>query len=267
MTVGDLIVAAEGLTEHGFVVGIEVARMDTLELGRYTTVAKVNLPLDYWKSGPDDYLLMDYDIVSIPENPKFTLPQSVRLTGYVMYPGTYAIRYSGERLAEVFRRAGGLRVGAYLEGSRLFRKVNNAGLVPIDFVNALRDESARDNVVLYDGDSIHVALTEDVVYVSGEVFVPSPVLYRKGASLEYYVDQAGGTREEADEDRTVVLLPGGKKWEGGGLFGGDDILPGSSIFVPKKIEKEDKTLPIIRDIATILASLAALTVAMVQVSK
>ncbi|MEW6512338.1 MAG: SLBB domain-containing protein, partial [Bacteroidota bacterium] len=161
----------------------------------------------------------------------------------------------------------GLRVGAYLEGSRLFRKFNNAGLVPLNFNEALADESSRDNVVLYDGDSINVALTEDVVYVSGEVFVPSPVLYKQGAGLSYYLDQAGGTKDQADDDRTVVLLPGGKKWEGGGLFGGDGILPGSSIFVPKKIEREDKTLPLVRDIATILASLAALTVAMVQVTK
>jgi hypothetical protein len=37
--------------------------------------------------------------------------------------------------------------------------------------------------------------------------------------------------------------------------------------VPKKIEREDKTLPILRDVVTILASLAALTVAMIQVTK
>jgi len=55
--------------------------------------------------------------------------------------------------------------------------------------------------------------------------------------------------------------------EGGGLFTSNEILPGSSIFVPRKVEKEDKTLPILRDVVTILASLAALTVAMVQVTK
>jgi hypothetical protein len=38
------------------------------------------------------------------------------------------------------------------------------------------------------------------------------------------------------------------------------------VNVPTFIEKEDKTLPLVRDIATILASLAAITVAMVQIS-
>ena len=51
------------------------------------------------------------------------------------------------------------------------------------------------------------------------------------------------------------------EWESG------ELLPGSAIFVPRKIEKEDKTLPIIRDLATILASLAAITVALVQVTR
>ncbi|MEW6512313.1 MAG: SLBB domain-containing protein, partial [Bacteroidota bacterium] len=153
MTVGDLIVMAGGLTESGTVSGIEVARMDTVEVGKYSKVYKVDLPRDYWTGGAEDFLLSDHDIVSIHENPKYTPPKSVVITGYVMLPGTYAIRYSGERLADLFRRSGGLRVGAYLEGSRLFRKFNNAGLVPLNFNEALADESSRDNVVLYDGDS------------------------------------------------------------------------------------------------------------------
>jgi len=267
MTIGDLIVMAGGLTDLAELSAVEVGRMDTTSLGTYAKVHKVDLPRNYWKRSTDDFLLQDRDVVSIPDNPKVTLPRSVKITGFVMYPGTYSIRNANERMADVFKRAGGLRAGAYLEGSRLYRKERGAGLVPLDFAKALRDESSRDNVVMYDGDSIAVAETQDVVYVSGEVIVPSPVLYKKGASLSYYVDQAGGAKQEADEGRIVVLLPGGKKWDSGGIFGGDEILPGSSVYVPRKIEKEDKTLPIIRDLATILASLAALTVAVVQVTK
>lgn len=37
--------------------------------------------------------------------------------------------------------------------------------------------------------------------------------------------------------------------------------------MPKKIEKEDKTLPSIHDLATILAGLAASTVGLVQVTR
>jgi hypothetical protein len=39
------------------------------------------------------------------------------------------------------------------------------------------------------------------------------------------------------------------------------------IFVPKKIEKENKTLPIIRDWATITVSLAAIIIGIIQITK
>ena len=262
MTVADLVMAAGGLEEGAMRTGWELARLDTQDVKTYTRLMKIGGDDEYWRNdGGKGVHLEDFDVLTIPADPRFSTLKFVRVTGYATYPGTYAIQYEGERLADIFRRAGGLRPGAYLQGSRLIRRFNNAGLIPLDFNLALGDASSRDNVVVYDGDSINVAYTEDVVYVSGEVYVPSPVLYEEGEGLSYYIDQAGGYREEAEDDNTVVFLPGGKKWESG------EILPGSTILVPRKIEKEDKTLPIVRDLVTILASLAAITVALVQVTK
>jgi flagellar L-ring protein precursor FlgH len=71
--------------------------------------------------------------------------------------------------------------------------------------------------------------------------------------MDYYVDNAGGYTEEADYGKTVVFLPSGKKWDASAFFFPDpDILPGSSVYVPRKIEKPDTTLPVIRDILTIV---------------
>ena len=262
MHIADLVVMAGGLAEAASVEGWELSRRDTTDLRTYAQLIKINSQKEYWQEGiPDDLTLRDFDVLFVPFNPKISQQKFVRISGYVLFPGVYSIRSEGERLAEIFSRAGGLRPGAYLEGSRLFRKFNNAGLIPLDFRNAIEDITSRDNIVVYDGDSIHVAFTEDVVYVSGEVYVPSPVLFEEGKGLSYYIRQAGGYKEEAEESNTVVFLPGGKKWEHG------DILPGSSILVPRKIEKPDTVLPIIRDLATILVSLAALTVAVIQVTK
>ncbi len=262
MYIADLVVMAGGLAEAASVRGWELSRRDTTDLRTYAQLIKINSQKEYWQEGiPGDFILRDFDVLFVPFDPKISQQKFVRISGYVLFPGVYSIRSEGERLAEIFSRAGGLRPGAYLEGSRLFRKFNNAGLIPLDFRNAIEDITSRDNIVVYDGDSIHVAFTEDVVYVSGEVYVPSPVLFEEGEGLNYYIRQAGGYKEEAEESNTVVFLPGGKKWERG------DILPGSSILVPKKIEKPDTLLPIIRDLATILVSLAALTVAVIQVTK
>ncbi|HWP81646.1 MAG TPA: SLBB domain-containing protein [Bacteroidota bacterium] len=268
MNVADLVVLAGGLKEEAITKGWEISRIETTSVGVFTRVFKVDVDHEYWTGkGGGGFLLHDLDHVLVPTDPRITPPQIVDVSGYVMFPGKYTIRYEGEKLSELLKRAGGPREGAYLAGSRLFRKANNAGLVPIDFEEALDDTTSLDNIELLDGDSISIAKHEDLVYVRGEVFVPSPVLYKKGASLKYYILQAGDFKEEADIDRVVVFLPSGKKWEPGGLFGDPEILPGSAIYVPRKIEKEDKTLPILRDLATILASLAAITIGIIQVTK
>ncbi|MGB2867097.1 MAG: SLBB domain-containing protein, partial [Bacteroidota bacterium] len=269
MTVADLVVLAGGLTEEGTTEGWELSRIDTTTLGVYSKLFKLDMPAEYWNRRIGNaFFLQDFDFLFIPAEPKFSRQRIVNIAGYAMYPGPYALQNGQEKLADLIGRAGGLKPEAYLEGSVLFRKLNNAGLIPIDFRSAIDDPSSRDNVVMNDGDSVYVAFHEDVVYVRGEVFVPSAALYKKGGSLEYYLGQAGGLREEGDRERVVVFLPGGKKWEPRWFLLPDpEILPGSSIFVPRKIEKPDNTLPVLRDMATILASLAAITIGIIQITK
>ena len=262
MTAADLVLMAGGLVDGASTNGWEIARMDTTGESTYAKILRENMGTSYWSTRGEERLrLVDYDVIRIPMDPRFAAQKLVHIAGHVMFPGAYALRYDGEKIADLFMRAGGVKRGGYLEGSRLIRRFNNAGLVPIDFRAALNDLTSRDNVVLYEGDSIHVAQAEDVVYVSGEVYVPSPVLYKERASLRYYIEQAGDYKEEAESGKTVVFMPGGKKWEGG------EILPGSSIFVPRKIDKPDNTLQVVANLVTILASLAAITVAVIQVTK
>lgn len=269
MTVADLVVLAGGLKENASMKGWEISRIDTTKLGTYSTVYRLDVTPDYWDaSNGQGFALKDFDFVSVPIDPRFTQNKLVVLSGHVMSPGAYALQYEGERLVNVIRRAGGLRPSAFPGASRFHRKQNATGIIPIDFEKALNDTLARDNIVLNEGDSIHVAFHEDVVYVYGEVFAPSAILYKKGESVDYYIRQAGGFKQEADESRVVAFLPSGKKYESGWFFLGDpELPPGSTISVPKVIEKEDKALPTIGNLATILASIAAITVAIVQISK
>ncbi len=269
MTVADLVVIAGGLTESASLQGWEISRLDTTELGVYNTISHINVTPAYWNAeNGQQFPLADNDFVFVPSDPRYSQKKLVQIGGYVMNPGVYSIRYEGERLAEIVKRAGGIRPGGYLAGSRFVRRLNSTGTIPLDFETALTDTTSRDNLIVKERDSIHVAAPDAVVYVSGEVFVPTAVLYKKGESLDFYVRQAGGYREEADEDRVVAFLPNGKKWEPGWFFLGDpELPPGSAIIVPKEIEKEDTTLPVVRDIATILASLAAITVAMVNITR
>jgi polysaccharide export outer membrane protein len=269
LTVGDLAVLAGGITEAASLQGWEVARIETTQVGIFSKIFKFNAGEDYWNNGGTaNFELRDFDQLNIPFNPKFTPQKSVTVAGYVMYPGTYTIKNEQEKVDDLITRAGGLKPGYYLEASRLTRKRNGAGLVPIDFIAIQANPKSPENISVVDGDSVYVANRDNVVYVRGEVFVPSAVVYKQGASLAYYINQAGGYREEADAGRTVVSLPDGRKWEKGWfIFPDPDILGGSMILVPRKIEKPDNTLQVISSLATILASLAAITVALVQVTK
>ncbi len=269
MSVSDLIVMAGGLREEAMLTGWELARMDTTKVGVYSTVKTISVDREYWTDSLGGATLLgDYDGVNVPSDPRYTMPRSVVISGYVQYPGTYAIRARGERVSDIVKRAGGLRPEAYLEGSRFSRSSNNAGQIPVDFKEALSDPESAANIEVSDGDAIQIAQREDVVYVRGEVFTPMAVLYQKGGSLSHYLQQAGGTKESADDDRVYVILPNGSKWkEGWFIFPDDEILPGSTVYVPTKKEKEDNSLAILRDWATIALSIATLAVAIVQVTK
>lgn len=269
MTVADLVVMAGGLTEGASLTSWELARLDTSKIGAFSIIKKFNVSEKYWdeQSGEKIYL-KDFDHVMVPASPKYNQPRVVEIKGYVLYPGSYALKEEGEKLSSIVKRAGGLKPGAYLEGSTVIRKWNSAGLVPVDFEDALDDEDSGNNIALLDGDVITIGFKQEVVMVRGEVFVPSAVVYKKGASLSYYLEQAGGMKEEADDDRIVVTLPNGRKWEEGWfIFPNPDILGGSTVFVPTKIETKSETLSILRDWSTILVSLAAITIGIVQITK
>jgi protein involved in polysaccharide export with SLBB domain len=269
MTVADLVVSAGGLTEAASKQDWELAKLDTTKIGSLSTIKKFSVTENYWDDQKGQPIVLeDFDHLMVPSNPRFNRQRLVSISGYVLYPGAYALQDEGEKLSSIIKRAGGLRLGAYLEGSTLIRKWNNAGLVPVDFEKALDDDESRDNISMLDGDVINITFEQQVVLVRGEVFVPSAVVHKKGASLSYYLKQAGGLKDEADDDRIFVIMPNGRKWEEGWfIFPNPDILGGSTIFVPKKIEKEDKTLPILRDWATITVSLAAIIIGIVQITK
>ncbi len=107
------------------------------------------------------------------------------------------------------------------------------------------------------------------VYVLGAVGLPSTVPYKKGASVDYYLNQAGGYAENASKGNEIVIQPNGKKWEKGGWFFGhsDDILSGSTIIVPTKVETYHDVWPTIRDIFTVVSSSAVLLLTIKNLNK
>src|SRR2546425_7621763 len=154
--------------------------------------------------------LEPYDNVLILKQPEFELQRTVTIAGEVHSPGTYALKTKGDRLAELIQRAGGLTQQAYGYGTRFYRQVNGAGRINIDLPKALRDATARDNVILQPGDSVFIPEYVPSVKVAGAVNAPGSVLYKKGAGLGYYIDAAGGVAYTAEKGRTSIRNGGGE---------------------------------------------------------
>src|SRR5438094_7821466 len=122
-------------------------RCDRDSAGQY--VGPPGLPAP--AAGAPEVLLQPFDNVLMLRQPEFELQRTVTIVGEVRYPGTYALKTKGDRLAPLIQRAGGLTPQAYADGIRFYRQVNGAGRINIDLTNALRDAASRDNVILQPG--------------------------------------------------------------------------------------------------------------------
>lgn len=295
MTVTDLITLAGGLTDSATTKNIEVTRLNDQNEFTYSEKYVVNLPKDYWNSDRSkDFVLKPYDKVFIQIDPYIKYTKNVYINGEVKYPGAYAILYNGEKVTDFIKRTGGFKSTAYKDGIYVYRKsdifseietdttglpdstkakllsssfYNRSGIIkkysqriPILWGDIQKDSTSIYNLVLQPEDSLVVPKNLNEVYVLGAVGIPSTVPYKKGASLDYYLTQAGGYTENASKGDEIVIQPNGKKWEKSGWFfiPDQDILSGSTIIVPTKIRSYGDTWTTIRDIVTITSSAAVL---------
>lgn len=125
-------------------------------------------------------------------------------------------------------------------------------------------------VVLEDGDSFVVPAKSQVVSVVGSVFDQSSFVYRKGATVSYYLHQAGNGNGNADMRRILLVRANGAV-----LSGSVDeyewwrknvkslqVLPGDTIVIPPKLSGGGAGKAI-RDWAAVLsqASISAAVIA------
>jgi protein involved in polysaccharide export with SLBB domain len=118
-------------------------------------------------------------------------------------------------------------------------------------------------------DVIYVPQRPFAVSVLGEVLQPGSVPFRPSMSVSDYLAQAGGYSQFADKSETFLVLPDGSarrvetSWFD---FGGDEIPPGSTIFVARDISGIDMSL-IITDTTAIFSQLATSAAALAVLSK
>lgn len=241
--------------------------------------------------------LEPYDNVLIFRDPTRRAPRSVVVTGEVNFPGTFTLENRNERLSDVIRRAGGLTGDADPEGAyfarvvdaeqmrlvtetqtrRAVRQASDSGAaapvlldnigsrirVGVELQTALSEaRRSQDDLLLLNGDSIHVPQRQQTVEVRGAVNAPTALVH-SGRRLGDYVDAAGGPTERARERRAYVIQPSGKIQSRRRYLGFITVdprpKPGATVVVPDRGEvvQQSNALANLAVVTQLLASLAA----------
>src|SRR5690606_13806846 len=82
-------------------------------------------------------------------------------------------------------------------------------LVGINLAYILKKPGYRSDLILEDGDVIHVPKELQTVKVSGEVLAPSTAVYSPSKGFRQYISQAGGFSSRALRESVYVLYANG----------------------------------------------------------
>jgi polysaccharide export outer membrane protein len=115
-------------------------------------------------------------------------------------------------------------------------------------------EGTPNDIPLEQGDFLTVPKQPSSVLVIGSVRNPTAVVYEEGRDVEYYLNRAGGLNKEADKDELHIVKADGSATAG--FLKLRKIEAGDIIVAPAKAEAKVRTLPAIKDVATILGQFA-----------
>jgi len=124
-----------------------------------------------------------------------------------------------------------------------FRQMRPSGRIAFGLTADERSFSNLPKLKLENGDRLVVPARPDFVHVFGSVNAESSALWRQGMTVNDYLNKAGVT-SEADVDNVFVIRVDGSvaansstSWYSRGI-GNLEVMPGDSIVVPEKLDKE-----------------------------
>ena len=117
--------------------------------------------------------------------------------------------------------------------------------------------------MLRDGDVISIPQYNATVRVMGAVMYPNSVTFQDGKNLKYYVKSAGGFDNRARKNRAFVIKMNGMVESGKSAT----VTPGSIVIIPTKAESDPVNWSDVIGVVSSSASLAAVTVSAIRLSK
>jgi protein involved in polysaccharide export with SLBB domain len=302
LTLKDVLLQAGGFTDAAYK-KVEVARMlrrDSIgaQDNRMSTV--IDVELSDLNSLTASLTLQPFDVITVRRMPGYVLPESIIVIGQVQYPGPYALQSTDERISQILKRVGGFTPDAYIEGAYVKRYktdlekakseevakkaekniLDTAGLksitedikrdydkIPLDIHAILKSPGSFQDFVLRSKDELVIPKFDAQVRISGEVLMTTQVTYQKTSSFNDYISSAGGYSMNAKKSKSYIVYSNGraasiKRF----LFfkSYPKVLPGSEIIIPKKPEKKPLSSGEIIGIASALASLAGVVIAILN---
>lgn len=102
-------------------------------------------------------------------------------------------------------------------------------------------KESESDIVLEEGDALHIPETPSQVQVIGAVYNQTAFLYGKDLTARDYLKKAGGLKKDADKDRMYILkVDGTAVGRGAGTWRGVSsakVEPGDTIVVPEKVQR------------------------------
>lgn len=221
---------------------------------RYEDVIKIDLS-HLIKDNKKDLPLQNLDKIIVHANLNYFEKEPVSISGEVNVPGAYPIIMDNEPLSSIILRAGGLTSKALKNGTSIYRHKkyfdensisrvlsnqvqNNSEILSENKIKEAESSRVRvswlnDNIALLPGDSIVVKIATGTVNISGMVYNPGLVEYKKGKSLRSYLNEAGGITDRGNKKNIIIIYPNGavkpNRW-----YSSPKIENGASIFVNEK---------------------------------
>ena len=124
----------------------------------------------------------------------------------------------------------------------------------------LKDTSQMN--LVRDGDQLFIPEKNNNVFIFGEVNNEGSLIYKKGANVDFYLQEASGAKETAKTSEIFILYPNGRTQQFSrkrSLFANQPqkliIQPGSVIYVPRKIDNTLSSRLTAQAYASILGSI------------
>lgn len=253
MTLEDLIIKANGFTRDVFFSEVEITRNIKSDVsGRKSEKFVHKLTPD----GVDDYAfykvdlfwpildkaskieLEDGDRVYFRKNPTYIPQRTVSIRGEVKFPGSYTLLHENETLSSLINRAGGVTSEAFPKGGRMLRDSLRIVVKLDEIING----NKKVDIILNPGDEITIPLQPNMVEVQGYIALNGLFNYESEKRIKYYIEQAGGMREDADK-YVLLIYPNGAtfKIQRKGWFWRENpkVEEGSTIVVFKEPVKDE----------------------------